>query len=79
MRWPRRAPPGIAARARLTQRFMIRKLARDGALKAGTEEARGDLSDQGLARIRADPKRRPRAFRADVPGHNTLPSIAPLC
>ena len=49
-------PQGIAEKARLTRRFMIRKLAEYEALKAEIEEVRGDLSEQELAEIRAELK-----------------------
>ena len=46
-------PQGIAEKARLTRRFMIRKLAEYEALKAEIEEVGADLSEQDLAEIRA--------------------------
>lgn len=46
-------PQGIAEKALLTRRFMIRKLAEYEALKAEIEELRPDLSEQDLAEIRA--------------------------
>lgn len=46
-------PKCIAAKADLTRRFMIRKLAEYEALKAEIEDVRGDLSDQDLVEIRA--------------------------
>ena len=49
-------PQGVAEKARLTRRFMIRKLAEYEALKAEIEEVRGDLSEQELAGIRAELK-----------------------
>ena len=49
-------PQGIAEKARLTRRFMIRKLAEYEALKAEIEEVRSDLSEQELAEIRAELK-----------------------
>lgn len=49
-------PKGLAAKADLTRRFMIRKLAEYDALKAEIEEVRGDLSEQELAEIRAELK-----------------------
>ena len=47
-------PKGVAAKADLTRRFMVRKLAEYEALKAEIEEVRGDLSEQELADIRAE-------------------------
>ncbi|MBE1290336.1 MAG: MarR family EPS-associated transcriptional regulator [Rhodobacteraceae bacterium] len=49
-------PQGIAEKARLTRRFMIRKLAEYEALKAEIDEVRGDLSERELAEIRAELK-----------------------
>ena len=49
-------PQGIAERARLTRRFMIRKLAEYEALKAEIDEVQGDLSEQEFAEIRAELK-----------------------
>ena len=49
-------PQGIVEKARLTRRFMIRKLAEYEALKAEIEEVRGDLSEQELAEIRSELK-----------------------
>jgi DNA-binding MarR family transcriptional regulator len=46
-------PKGIAAKADLTRRFMIRKLVEYEALKAEIEEVRSDLSDKELAEILA--------------------------
>ncbi len=51
-------PHGIAEKARLTRRFMIRKMAEYEALRAEMEEIGADLSEQDLAEIRADLKRR---------------------
>ena len=42
---------GIAEKARLTRRFMLRKLAEYEALKAEIQEVRGDLSEQDFAEI----------------------------
>lgn len=47
-------PQGIAEKARLTRRFMIRKLAEYEALKAEIDEVGADLSEQDLAEIRAE-------------------------
>ena len=44
-------PKGIAAKADLTRRFMIRKLAEYEALKAEIEEVRADLSTEELSEI----------------------------
>lgn len=44
-------PKGIAAKADLTRRFMIRKLMEYEALKAEIEDVGGDLSDHELAEI----------------------------
>ena len=49
-------PQGIAEKARLTRRFMIRKMAEYEALKAEIDEVREDLSEQELAEIRAELK-----------------------
>jgi len=46
-------PKGIAAKADLTRRFMIRKLAEYEALKAEIEEVQADLSEEELAEIHA--------------------------
>ena len=46
-------PKGISAKADLTRRFMIRKLAEYEELKAEIEEVRSDLSEQDLAEVRA--------------------------
>ncbi len=47
-------PKGIAAKAELTRRFMIRKLAEYEALKAEIDEIRADLSEEELTRISAE-------------------------
>ena len=47
-------PQGISEKARLTRRFMIRKLAEYEALKAEIDEVWGDLSEQELAEIREE-------------------------
>ncbi len=47
-------PKGISAKADLTRRFMIRKLAEYEALKVEIEEVKSDLSDQELAKILAE-------------------------
>jgi EPS-associated MarR family transcriptional regulator len=49
-------PHGIAERARLTRRFIIRKLAEYEALKAEIQEVGSDLSASELAQIRSDVK-----------------------
>lgn len=46
-------PKGIAAKADLTRRFMIRKMTEYEALKAEIEEVRAELSEQDLAEISA--------------------------
>lgn len=50
-------PTGIAAKAALTRKFLIRKMAEYEALKAEIDDVRGDLSEAELAAIRADLKR----------------------
>ncbi len=45
-------PSGIAEKARLTRRFMIRKMAEYEALKSEIEEVQAGLSEQELAEIR---------------------------
>lgn len=47
-------PQGIAEKARLTRRFMIRKLAEFEALKAEIEEVGAGFSEQELAEIRSE-------------------------
>ncbi|WFE75352.1 MarR family EPS-associated transcriptional regulator [Roseinatronobacter sp. S2] len=49
-------PSGIAERARLTRRFMLRKLAEYEALKAEIEEVGAEFSEQEMDKIRADLK-----------------------
>ncbi|MEA5163500.1 MarR family EPS-associated transcriptional regulator [Cereibacter johrii] len=49
-------PKGIAEKAELTRRFMIRKMAEYEALKAEIDEVRGGLSEQEFAEIRAELK-----------------------
>lgn len=44
---------GITERARLTRRFMLRKMAEYEALKAEIEAVRADLSEEDLVEIRA--------------------------
>ncbi len=51
-------PQGIAEKARLTRRFMIRKLAEYEALKAEIDDVRGDLSERELVEIWAELKTR---------------------
>lgn len=46
-------PKGIAERAALTRRFLVRKMAEYEMLKAEIEEARRDLSDAELAALKA--------------------------
>jgi EPS-associated MarR family transcriptional regulator len=50
-------PAGIAAKATLTRKFLIRKMAEYEALKAEIEEVRGDLSETQMSEIRAELKR----------------------
>jgi EPS-associated MarR family transcriptional regulator len=52
-------PQGIAEKARLTRRFMVRKLAEYEALKVEIEVVRADLSEQDMAEIRAQLDRGP--------------------
>jgi len=47
-------PQGIAEKARLTRRFMIRKMAEYEALKVEIEDVGAGLSEQELAEIRAE-------------------------
>lgn len=49
-------PSGLTERARLTQSFMIRKLAEYEALKAEIDEVGADLSEQEMNGILADLK-----------------------
>ena len=49
-------PHGMTEKARLTRRFMIRKLTEYEALKAEIAEVRGDLSEQELADIHIELK-----------------------
>lgn len=49
-------PQGITEKARLTRRFMIRKMAEYEALKAEIEDIQASLSEQDLAAMRADLK-----------------------
>lgn len=44
---------GIAARADLTKRFLVRKMAEYELLKAEIEEVSGDLSDAEMAKLKA--------------------------
>ena len=46
-------PKGLAAKAVLTRRFILRKLAEYEALKAEIERAQADLSEHELAELRA--------------------------
>ena len=44
---------GIAAKADLTKRFLVRKMAEYELLKAEIDEIRGDLSDAEMAELKA--------------------------
>lgn len=44
---------GIAAKADLTKRFLVRKMAEYELLKAEIDEVRGDLSDAEMAELKA--------------------------
>lgn len=46
-------PQGMAAKAELTRKFLIRKMAEYEALRAEIEDVRGDLSEPELAAIRS--------------------------
>lgn len=50
-------PKGIAAKADLTRKFLIRKMAEYEALKAEIDDVRGGLSERERAAIRAELKR----------------------
>jgi len=50
-------PKGIAAKAKLTRNFLLRKMAEYEALKAEIEGVRAELSDAEFAPIRAELKR----------------------
>ena len=50
-------PKGIAAKAELTHKFLIRKMAEYDALKAEIEDVRGDLSKPELAATRGELQR----------------------
>lgn len=50
-------PKGIATKAALTRKFLIRKLAEYDALKAEIDNVRGELSESELAAIRAEVQR----------------------
>jgi len=50
-------PAGLAAKAKLTRKFLIRKMAEYEALKGEIEDVRGELSESELAEIRAELKR----------------------
>jgi EPS-associated MarR family transcriptional regulator len=54
-------PSGIAERARLTRRFMLRKLAEYEALKAEIEDVSAELSKHELEKMRTDFQVRDRA------------------
>lgn len=47
---------GIAAKADLTKRFLVRKIAEYELLKAEIKEVRGNLSDAEMAELKADLK-----------------------
>lgn len=49
-------PKGIAEKAALTRKFLIRKMAEYEALKAEIEDVRGELSEKDLAAIQAEMK-----------------------
>ncbi len=49
-------PKGIAARADLTKRFLVRKMAEYELLKAEIDEVRGDLPDAEMAELKASLK-----------------------
>jgi EPS-associated MarR family transcriptional regulator len=46
-------PTGIAKRADLTKRFLVRKMAEYEQLKTEIDEVRGDLSDAEMAELQA--------------------------
>lgn len=48
---------GIAAKADLTKRFLVRKMAEYELLKAEIDEVRGDLSDAEMAEIKGHAER----------------------
>jgi EPS-associated MarR family transcriptional regulator len=50
-------PKGVAAKAELTRKFLIRKMAEYETLKTEIEDVRGDLSESELTAIRAELKR----------------------
>ncbi len=50
-------PAGVATKAKLTRKFLIRKMAEYQALKAEIEDVRGELSEPELAVIPAELKR----------------------
>lgn len=50
-------PKGIAAKAALTRKFLIRKMAEYDALKAEIEDVRDELSENELSSIEAEMKR----------------------
>lgn len=49
-------PKGIAAKASLTRKFLVRKLAEYEAMKAEIEEVTADLTDQERAELTAQTK-----------------------
>jgi len=52
-------PKGLSEKARLTRKFLIRKMAEYEVLKAEIEDVRGDLSEPELAAIRSELKGHP--------------------
>jgi EPS-associated MarR family transcriptional regulator len=51
-------PKGISERAKLTQRFLVRKIAEYRALRAEIEEVSGDMSAEELAELTASAERK---------------------
>lgn len=50
-------PAGLAAKAKLTRSFLLRKMAEYEALKAEIDSVRGDLSEPELDKIRSELKK----------------------